>query len=155
MVSKLLALYLGSVLFVFSQPEPYVEPVKPVEVCDLHCQRVAETKKFYDKYNAPLAVYSDCIVSASEVQGIDYRLIVGISFKESTGGKKMFRKNNAWGWGHKSFASICEGSSVVAKSLKQNYDLSTYETIARKYCPPTWQAYAKSLRKINSEMKEL
>lgn len=108
--------------------------------------RSALLKKFFTKYNSPLAPLSDFIVLESDRYGVDYRLIPAISMQESTGCKFIPENSfNCWGYGIYGdnvlrFESYEQGIERVIRGLKKDYydkGLTTPQAIMHKYTPPS------------------
>jgi len=83
-----------------------------VEVDD----RVVAVEEFYGKYNCPLKEYSEEFIEVADKYDLDFRLLVAISFIESTGGK--FQKgNNPFGFLYRSFESFGEAIEYVGRAI--------------------------------------
>lgn len=100
-------------------------------------------RRYLEKYNSPLLPYADEIVSISDQQGIDFRLMVSIAQCESNVCKKIPDGSyNCWGFenGATKFSSWEHALYRVAKTLKEGYidqGLVTPEQIMPKYAPPS------------------
>lgn len=109
--------------------------------------RVQNLKKFFEKYNSPLAAYSEEFVVYADANNLDYRLIPAITGVESTFGKHIpVGSYNAYGWanGEYEFTSWEDSIEHVSFVLKKSYiDRGIYSIrqIAKVYAPPsssTW-----------------
>lgn len=80
-------------------------------------QAVRAIDDYFDHYDCPIAGNGRIFVREAIEDGIDWRIVPAISMRESTGGKKMFRANNPFGWGCISFASLEEAISTVTRNL--------------------------------------
>lgn len=84
-------------------------------------------ENYLRKYNSPLLMYSDLIVSLSEKFGVKPQLIVAIAQQESNLGKKSPSDcYNAWGWGIHKNGTKCynnwpEAIESVIKGIKNDY----------------------------------
>jgi len=117
-------------------------------------KKVAAVKSFFNKYNAPLAANAEDFVRAAELYGIDYRLLPAISMVESTGGKKLFRAYNPFGWGRSGYASFKEAIYDVARGMARYYKagLTRPESIAYKYNPVTPETWGRKVRSLMNKM---
>jgi len=80
-------------------------------------QGVEAIDQYFTKHNTPLAGYGKVFIRVSQEMRLDWRLLPAIAFKESTGGKFLFRPYNPFGWGRKSFASFSEAIETVGFNL--------------------------------------
>lgn len=103
-------------------------------------------EKYLALQNAPLALYSQNLVDASDKYHLDWRLLTAIAMQESNGGKVIPPDSyNAWGWAIygstvKRFENWEHAIEVVASGLKTNYidkGLVTPDQIMAKYTPPS------------------
>ena len=84
-------------------------------------------KKFLEKYNSPLAPYSNIFIKNADNYDLDWKLVASISGVESTFGKHIpYNSYNGWGWGIYGnnviyFSSWEEGIETVSKGLRENY----------------------------------
>lgn len=118
-------------------------------------QAQAYVKKWTGRLNrylagSPLAGHGDDFALSAYRHGIDPRLSAAIAMKESGLGSHNAGAHNAWGvrsgkgwrsWGSWT-AAIDAHAALIARYGKH----STPESMARKYCPPTWQQWARSVR---------
>lgn len=119
-------------------------------------------KKYLEKYNSPLAPYSDLIFQLSEEYGYEYYWIVAIAQKESNLCKKIPEEShNCWGYGiHKKGTLKFENYEIAlrsyAKYLKVEYfdkGLNTPELIMKKYCPSSDGAWARGVWQFIGELQ--
>ena len=118
-------------------------------------QAQAYVKKWAGRLNrylagSPLAGHGDDFARSAYHHGIDPRLSAAIALKESGLGRHNAGAHNAWGvrsgkgwrsWG--SWEAAIEGHAALIARYGKN---STPESMARRYCPPTWQQWAASVR---------
>jgi hypothetical protein len=80
--------------------------------------RLQSLRKFFADSGCPALEYAPAFLEAADDYGLDWRLLPGISFIESTGGKAAWR-NNFFGWdsGRAEFASPVAGIRAVAYFL--------------------------------------
>jgi hypothetical protein len=80
--------------------------------------RLSSLRRFFHAANSPLERLSAVFISEADTHHLDWRLLPGLSFIETSGGKTS-RGNNIFGWnnGNSSFASVREGIHVVASRL--------------------------------------
>ena len=80
--------------------------------------RLQSLRKFFADFGCPALEYAPAFLEAADDYGLDWRLLPGISFIESTGGKAAWR-NNFFGWdsGRAEFASPAAGIHAVAYFL--------------------------------------
>ncbi len=108
--------------------------------------RVENLRKFFQKYNSPLASYAEEFVIYADENSLDYRLVPAITGVESTFGKRIPQGSyNAYGWanGEYEFESWEDSIRHVSEVLKTSYidrGVSSINQIARVYAPPstTW-----------------
>lgn len=119
-------------------------------------------KKYLEKYNSPLAPYSDLIFELSENYGYEYYWIVAIAQQESNLCKKIPDDSyNCWGYGiHKKGTLRFENYELAIRSyaeyLKREYfdkGLNTSELIMRKYCPSSNGSWAAGVNQFIEELK--
>lgn len=117
-------------------------------------------RDYFEKFNSPLADFSDEFIDSADAFGLDWRLLPAITGVESTYGKFIPKNSyNAYGWnnGLYNFKSWPDSIWYVSKALKENYldrGAKTIDKIARIYAPPspTWAAKVKSImKKIDGE----
>ncbi len=121
--------------------------------------RVDTLEKFLEKYNSPLAPYSEVFIETADKYELDWRLIPAITGVESTFGKRIPHDSfNAYGWanGEYRFTSWEESIEIVGKALRTKYEdkgAVSINQIARRYAPPssTWAGKVKFfMRKIEA-----
>jgi hypothetical protein len=80
--------------------------------------RLACLRRFFHATDSPLENLAPVFINEADVHHLDWRLLPGLSFVESTGGKAA-RGNNIFGWnnGNSSFRTVSEGIHVVASRL--------------------------------------
>lgn len=119
-------------------------------------------KKYLEKYNSPMAPYSDLIFQISEDYGFEYYWIVAIAQQESNLCKKAPEgTHNCWGYGiHKKGTLGFDSYEIAIKSyaeyLKREYfdkGLNTPELIMTKYCPSSNGSWANGVNQFIEELK--
>jgi len=119
-------------------------------------------KKYLEKYNSPMAPYSDLIFQISEDYGFEYYWIVAIAQQESNLCKKAPENSyNCWGYGvHKKGTLRFDGYEIAIKSyaeyLKREYfdkGLNTPELMMKKYCPSSNGSWANGVNQFIEELK--
>ena len=119
-------------------------------------------KKYLEKYNSPMAPYSDLIFQISEDYGFEYYWIVAIAQQESNLCKKAPENSyNCWGYGiHKKGTLRFDGYELAIKSyaeyLKREYfdkGLNTPELMMKKYCPSSNGSWANGVNQFIEELK--
>lgn len=128
-----------------------------IENMDIDRKKVQSVQTFLGRRGSPLAAKAEYIVKSAEIFGIDYRLVPAISIVESSGGKKTYRRFNAWGWGGSkgySFSSWEEGIYTVSKGLSKYYasGATTPIAIAPRYNPHTPQEWAGKVQFLMNQM---
>jgi len=80
--------------------------------------RLKSLRRFFHAMNSPLEKLAAVFISEADAHDLDWRLLPGLSFVESTSGRAA-HGNNVFGWnnGKSSFRTIGEGIHVVATSL--------------------------------------
>ena len=125
--------------------------IKTQEVSENFDYRAENLRLFFQKYNSPLAPYSEDFVKYADAYGIDYRMVPAITGVESTFGKQIPSNSyNAYGWanGDYKFESWEDSISVVTQTLRSKYidkGAPSISKIARRYAPPstTWGTKVK------------
>jgi hypothetical protein len=86
--------------------------------CRADDPRLESLKRFFHSVHSPLERLASVFISEADEHELDWRLLPGLSFVESTGGKSP-RGNNIFGWnnGNSNFRTISEGIHVVASRL--------------------------------------
>lgn len=84
--------------------------------------RLALLKKFFTQNECPVSTLAVEFLVASDTNGLDWRLLPGIAFIESTGGK-AYINNNIFGWanGDVPFPTIQAGIHVVGEELASSH----------------------------------
>jgi hypothetical protein len=84
-------------------------------------RRLAFLRAFFERSHCPAAELSAVFLEASDLNGLDWRLLPSLSFVESSGGKSA-RNNNLFGWdsGRAAFSSAAACIHSVASSLKNS-----------------------------------
>ncbi len=83
--------------------------------------RLGSLRRFFHAMNSPLEKLASVFINEADAHKLDWRLLPGLSFVESTGGRTA-HGNNIFGWnnGKSTFRSIGEGIHVVADSLSNS-----------------------------------
>lgn len=115
-------------------------------------RKVTRVRKFYQRWNSPMAANAQYIVEVSELFGLDYRLIPAISIVESSGGRYCFRPYNAFGWGKQGFNNFNEAIYTVARGLAYGYKTSNPNLIAPVYNPVTPDAWAAKVSGLMAQV---
>lgn len=120
-------------------------------------KKVENIKKYLQRRNSPLAEKAEYIVIMANKFHIDYRLLPAISIVESSGGIRLYRKYNAWGWGGSrgfTFDSWDHSIYVVSKGLGRYYKSGavTPEQMAPMYNPHTPNEWAGKVRGIMNQI---
>ncbi len=86
--------------------------------CSFDDPRLESLKRFFHSVNSPLEKLASVFIKEADEHELDWRLLPGLSFVESTGGR-VARGNNVFGWnnGNSSFRTVSEGIHVVASRL--------------------------------------
>lgn len=109
--------------------------------------RAIALEQFFSRYHAPLAVYSQEFILASEKYGLPWQLLPAISMQESSGGRNVLDScYNPFGWGIHKGGTLCfgsweEGIDKVSQGIKEKYinsGLVTLEQIMSKYNPTSY-----------------
>lgn len=119
-------------------------------------------KEWIDRINnylsgSPMAGQGEHFLRASQKYNIDPRLSVAIATVESGKGRHQANSYNAWGVrsgsGWRGYSSWEDAIYSHASLIKRVYGASsTPESMAKKYCPPTWQSWAG---KVRGEMNKI
>ncbi len=123
-------------------------------------------RQFLQKYNSPLMPYAQTLVTVSDNNDIDFRLITSIAMCESNLGKKMPQGSfNAWGYAiytgqsaGANFENWDHAIKVMADYLAKNFysrGLTTPEQIGPIYAPPsveTGNSWARCVRRFMDEL---
>ncbi len=86
--------------------------------CRADDPRLESLKQFFRSVHSPLEKLASVFISEADEHELDWRLLPGLSFVESTSGRSP-RGNNIFGWnnGNSNFRTISEGIHVVASRL--------------------------------------
>ncbi len=102
---------------------PYIEHDGKIVEDDITVEEAAELiDNFYEGYGCPLEGYGKTFVLVSIKNKLDWRLLPAIAFRESTGGKNLFRDNNPFGWGKSDFDSFDEAIETIGSHLGGSID---------------------------------
>lgn len=82
--------------------------------------------EYLARFNSPLQYHAQDFIDASQVYGLDWRMLPAIAGVESTFGKQIPGGFNAWGWGVYGsqaiyFKSWRDGIFTIARGLRENY----------------------------------
>lgn len=120
-------------------------------------------ENYLRRYNSPLLPYSDLIVRASSLNGVDPRLIVAIAQQESNLGKSCPENCfNAWGWGIHSRGTKCfsgweEAIQGVVKGIAEKYCSKGYCEdpciMMKKYTPKSNGSWCFGINQFLREME--
>lgn len=143
---------------VFAQT-PEVKIVE-VEKRDYRAERLEKLLKDND---SPLANYADYIVEQSDLNAIDWTILVAISKMESNYCKAtVYKSHNCWGLGGSNFMSFDsyeESIKFTAELLNKHYRINMNTAIKSKYCPssdgcnPKWANIVSDVQKLLAEGK--
>ncbi len=107
----------------------------------------AKIEAYLKAKNMPLYEYASEFIEAAEKHNLNPFLLPTISIKESSGGKKVFRPFNPFGYGQKSFKNYEEAISFVAEKLAEGKyykgktlekKLKTYNSVKPNYVKETF-----------------
>lgn len=114
-----------------------------------HDERVTLLNRFFSERNCPIVRYAEDFIRAADANELDWRLLPGIAFVESGGGR-AYKNNNVFGWANseKQFASIRSGIYTVADRLNNSrlYKDKDTKGILRTYNED--QAYAQKVLRV-------
>lgn len=104
--------------------------------------------------NSPMAPYARELVAAGIEHDVDPRLVVGIAAMESSLGERLPPgSHNAWGWGGSGAHGLAAWPSwpvaidAFTEGLARVYDTENVDTtMARKYVPPNWEKWLRTVR---------
>ena len=114
--------------------------------------RSLKIKNFFLRKRCPLASEAGEFISAADRNRLDWRLLPGIAFVESGGGKD-YRNNNIFGWDncHRAFSSVRAGIHAVAERLANSplYRHKTTDQILGTYNPrPEYSERVKAVMRM-------
>lgn len=125
--------------------------------------RIRVLRRFLSDYSSPLAEFSDILVSAADLWGLDYALIPAIAMQESGGCKKIPENSyNCWGYGIYGtkimrFASYPLAISQIAKTIKEAYiknGLTNATLVEDKWVPPSRGQWSYSVNYFIGKIRE-
>lgn len=98
--------------------------------------KVNAIRSYYEKHNCPLAEYAEVFVEVANKNSLDWRLLVAIGMKESSGGKRLVG-NNPFGFGYLTFRDFEHairyvGSAIAGNNPQQHYfheGMTVYEIL--------------------------
>lgn len=132
-------------------PTPQISTTTPLVQVD---PRLINLQTFLDAHSCVDAPFAQNYLAAADKNGLDYRLLPALSYKEELCTKNA-AKNNLWGWesGDTQFSSIAAGIDFVADELNSNHfyrdKLTTAEKLAVYNGHP---GYVESVENIMSEI---
>ncbi len=114
--------------------------------------RALKLKEFFRRRQSPLVTEAGEFVTAADRNHLDWRLLPGIAFVESSGGKN-YSNNNVLGWDscHKAFSSVRAGIQAVAARLGCSplYRHKTTDQILYTYNPqPMYSEKVKAIMRM-------
>jgi hypothetical protein len=111
-------LMMAAGFFVVPAAVSHADPNVHSNECKENDPRLASLRRFFHAANSPLEHLASVFISEADTHHLDWRLLPGLSFVETSGGKTS-RGNNIFGWnnGNSSFGSVREGIHVVAARL--------------------------------------
>lgn len=120
-------------------------------------KKVEEVRNFMEKRNAPLKANAEDFVRAAEIYKIDYRLLPAISIVESSGGRRLFRQYNPFGWGKSGYPSFKAAIYDVSRGMSRYYaaGLKTPSAIGKRYNPVTPKQWASKVQGLMNQMSAL
>lgn len=144
---------------VFANVTPTIKVVE-VEKKDYRAERL---EKLLKDNESPLAEYADYIVEQSDLNAIDWTILVAISKMESDYCKATISKShNCWGLGGSNFMyfdSYKDSIKFTAELLNKHYRMNMNTAIKSKYCPssdgcnPQWANIVSDVQKLLAEGK--
>ena len=120
-------------------------------------QKVENVQKYLERRGAPLSTEARYLVLMANKFQIDYRLLAAISIVESSGGQKLYRRYNAWGWGGSKgfhFENWEHSIYIVSKGLAKYHAKGavTPEQIGVVYNPHTPNEWAAKVRTLMNQI---
>jgi hypothetical protein len=115
--------------------------------------RLNSLRRFFHSVNSPLEKLASVFISEADAHHLDWRLLPGLSFVESTGGKSP-RGNNIFGWnnGNSNFRSVSEGIHIVASSLA-NSPMYRNKGLVQKL--QTYNRNPKYVTRVQTAMRQI
>jgi hypothetical protein len=120
-------------------------------------------RKYLRFYKSPLEPYAQLIVTESDKNKLDWRLLVAIAQQESNLCKVIPEDSyNCWGWGIHSkgtlkFESYEQAIRVITNGLRKNYIEKGYRTpeeIMQKYTPNSNGSWAFGVNKFMEDITQ-
>ena len=120
-------------------------------------KKVENIKNYMSRRNAPLEEMSEYMVIMANKFEIDYRLVPAISIIESSGGLRLYRRYNAWGWGGASgftFENWEHSIYVVSRGMAGYYSmgLDTPRKMAPRYNPHTPNEWGAKVQMVMNQI---
>lgn len=114
-------LMMAAGLFVLPATMSMAEQSVHSKECRADDPRLRSLQQFFHAMNSPLEKLASVFINEADEHDLDWRLLPGLSFVESTGGRAP-RGNNVFGWnnGNSNFHSVSEGIHVVASRLSNS-----------------------------------
>ncbi len=111
--------------------------------------RFLSLRNFFRARHCPVEQLTSVFLQEADAHHLDWRLLPGLSFVESGGGRNA-RGNNIFGWnnGNRSFRSIREGIHYVASRLaySNNYRNKSVTEKLRTYNPA--ENYSENVKSV-------
>jgi hypothetical protein len=139
-----------------SHPENSFEKIEFKQI-----DRADTLRKFFKKYNSPLADNADTFIKVADQYGIDYRIMPAITGVESTFARFYIPNTHnpfGWGSGRIAFKSFDEAIEGVAKGLNEIYlskGRDTVEKIAPVYNPPHPTTWSRNVNYFMGKISEI
>jgi hypothetical protein len=123
--------------------------------------RINKLKNFLHRHRSVLEQYTDDIITASDMYGLDYRLLTAIATQESNVCQRIIKNSyNCWGWGITAkkttrFDNYPQAIETISRLFAKNYinkGLITPEEIGKVYNPGDTNSWAD---KVNYFMNEI
>ena len=120
-------------------------------------KKVGNIETYMGRRNAPLEDEAHYMVMMANKFEIDYRLVPAISIIESSGGLRLYRKYNAWGWGGANgftFENWEHSIYVVSRGLGGYYSmgLDTPRKMAPRYNPHTPNEWGAKVEMVMNQI---
>ncbi len=133
---------------------PNATPVQLTKKVEESDPRLQKLKAFFSRFDCPALEYAHVFLEASDRQSLDWRLLPGISYVESTAGKAA-KGNNIFGWdsGRARFASPTASIHKVAYRLSEapRYRGKTVDQKLALYNPG--EGYARKVKAIMRQIE--
>lgn len=115
--------------------------------------RSKAVSRFFEKTDCPAKALSHVFVEAADHYKLDWRLLPGLAYIESTGGKAS-HNNNMFGWdsGRAHFSSPSAGIHAVGYNLSH---LSQYRQKNLDQLLATYNPSAEYAQKVKSVMRQI